>query len=394
MSPANEGGIETYQQHIKDIGLYDVSFLYPSEVNNHAVWCLDLKGQKVIEHKLAYRNTGSCYQDPLREKLFENLLEQFKINLVHFQHLLWYPLSLPLVAKSLKIPTIYTLHDFFLVCQKFTLVGLNNRFCDIFNESVSQCDFCLQATNNSPFGTQAIRRQAVSKTIDAFDAVISNTDYTKSAFTKIYPNISSEKLHVIEMLTPEHPSQANFNKKTSPPVGPLKVVVPGNFTLFKGAETVLRLIKGLAGTNIQFTILGNIQEETVKKTASHLDLKNVQFIGGYSPSDAVDLMKGQDVSLHLSIWPETYMIALSEAWQAGAVPIVSDLGAPSERVIDSVNGFIVPPHSLGKIKDILEMLSKDRSKLVQMQQHISAVKLVTPQEHLSRLRSLYAKHLN
>lgn len=43
------------------------------------------------------------------------------------------------------------------------------------------------------------------------------------------------------------------------------------------------------------------------------------------------------------------MIALSEAWSAGLIPIVTDLGAQSERVTDGVDGFKVPPHDPASI---------------------------------------------
>jgi len=38
------------------------------------------------------------------------------------------------------------------------------------------------------------------------------------------------------------------------------------------------------------------------------------------------------LALFLSVWPETFCYALSEALQAGLYPLAYDLGAPAERI--------------------------------------------------------------
>jgi hypothetical protein len=49
-----------------------------------------------------------------------------------------------------------------------------------------------------------------------------------------------------------------------------------------------------------------------------------------------------DVALFLSIWPETYCYALSDAYGAGLYPLALDFGAVAERIAASKVGTLLP----------------------------------------------------
>ena len=49
-----------------------------------------------------------------------------------------------------------------------------------------------------------------------------------------------------------------------------------------------------------------------------------------------------DIAFIPSIWPETWCLALSDAWAAGPRTAVFDMGAQSERVAATKNGWILP----------------------------------------------------
>ncbi len=107
------------------------------------------------------------------------------------------------------------------------------------------------------------------------------------------------------------------------------------------------------------------QSEIEKKHA------NVHFHGKYSLEDLERISPEIHVSLHLSIWPETYCISLSEMWDLGIVPVVSDLGALGERVKDHVNGYKIRPGNVTELIGVLnsihqhpEVLERLRSGLV------------------------------
>jgi glycosyltransferase involved in cell wall biosynthesis len=102
------------------------------------------------------------------------------------------------------------------------------------------------------------------------------------------------------------------------------------------------------------------------------------------------LLNDFDVSVHISIWPETYCLTLSEAFGAGIVPIVSDIGALGERVIDGVNGFKFELYSPGSLVDIIRYLIGNRGLIDKLKDQ-SCTDNVTEEKHKAWLLPIYQK---
>lgn len=384
------GGVEVYQEYLKDMQNWDVYFLFRIKQDGKRFWLLQHPDNTISSYSFPTTFPPLWLRDESVEQTFANILAEHKFTLIHFQHLLWHPLSLPIVAKNADIPSIYTLHDHFLVCSRFNLIGIDNTYCDIFNEPISQCDYCLEKHHNYPPGTQIKRRKFVERVLDSFSLLIANTPWTKDQFLKVYPHVSREKISVVEMLKPPHTTPVSpLSIENASPTSILRVAIPGNFNRLKGGDTIIRLMQGLEERDIHFTILGTVQEKSYLQVIEKLQLKNVSVLGGYDSKKIVSLLANFDISLHLSIWPETYMITISEAWAAGVVPIVSPLGAPGERVEHGKTGFVASPNSIGRIHDILINLSQNPTTLKSMKDNIDSIKIVGPQDHLQELSLVY-----
>jgi hypothetical protein len=115
----------------------------------------------------------------------------------------------------------------------------------------------------------------------------------------------------------------------------------------------------------------------------------VHVHGGYKPGDLPTEIYFCHVSLHLSVWPETYCLTLSEAWDCGLVPVVSDIGALGERVIDGVNGLKIPPDAEGALVQALRRLSETPGLLQELQQNIGAAPVSRIQSHAAGLHDIY-----
>ena len=119
---------------------------------------------------------------------------------------------------------------------------------------------------------------------------------------------------------------------------------------------------------------------------------NVHLHGAYEPGSAHQCLRTADVALFLSIWPETYLLTLSEAWCAGVVPIVTDIGAPGERVAHRVNGLKVPVNDPASVVDALRELVADRQELERLRAGVHPGLYRTTAEHVRRLSERY-EHL-
>ena len=92
------GGVEVYQEELKRMDGYLFSYLYPDDSSNYVVKRPD--GQEVKYPVIELSSPNFLYENH-REINFQRILVEHKIDLVHFQHLIGHPLSLPLIAKAM-----------------------------------------------------------------------------------------------------------------------------------------------------------------------------------------------------------------------------------------------------------------------------------------------------
>jgi hypothetical protein len=95
------------------------------------------------------------------------------------------------------------------------------------------------------------------------------------------------------------------------------------------------------------------------------------------------------VSLHVSIWPETYCLTLSEASTIGLVPVVTDIGALGERVTEEVNGLKIEVGSVDQLCASLRDLSTSPNILSKLQNPTIPVPCAQMTEHLNILHGIY-----
>lgn len=281
-------------------------------------------------------NHLNTFRSEQRELAFKNILLKYKIDLVHFQHLIGHPLSLPLITQQLGIPSALTVHDYFLACENYNLIDYSGRFCNATRSSLHQCDACLIKTVKKAPGYQAERRMFVNTILNSVDRLIFNTDGVKELFFSYF--IPGKLRGKSIVLPPPIASRTTLPGKTREITLPLKVACLGNFIYKKGSEVQMVLFELCRNLPVEFYILGSADPETVDRIKES-NFKNVHFSGRFTQDELSEKLSKMHLSMHFSIWPETYCLTLSEAWQNGLIPIVSNIGALSERVIHEKNGF-------------------------------------------------------
>lgn len=380
------GGVEVYQEVLTGLAPdYEPLFLFP--VLTGGEYELRLEGRSVSETFAAAPATHHTLTDPGIEGIFEEILFRHAVDLVHVHHLLHLPLSLPLIAKACGVPVVYHLHDHYLVSERFLLLDRNGRFEDVVGRSRDERDASLLDAEGHPPGSGARRDLFMTQVVSAIDAFVTSTPFTGAYLRGYYPEIPAEKVVEIEMLTPGEAVTSPAEQTRS---DWLTVAVVGNFAPHKGAETVLTLIRLTQDYPIRFKLFGHV-DQRYRGRLVDLPSERVVQVGAYDQTNIVALLAGCDVSLHLSTWPETFVISLGEAWLAGLVPIVTDLGALPERVSDDVDGFVVPPDAPGAVMQRLLALHLDRERLARMKAAVRTKRFITKEAHLAATAALYAR---
>lgn len=300
-------------------------------------------------------------QNPIVEKNFSEILRNFSIDIVHFQHLLGLPLSLIEVAKSEGAKVIISVHDYYSWCPNYKLLSpLGNSgssFC-FFEKDDVKCAKCLNLLGKKDINGEKVRqrREYVDKLFGISDAIVLFSKYVKDVLHALY-NSSWDKTMIIE-----HGVEARRDMSLVPQFNNgLNIAYLGAFTYEKGADIFIEIVRKIKSMNlpdkVNFTVIGEIGYPLPDDL---LKFRGLKVTGAYMPHEVGRLLKGKGINLVLllSRWPETYSYTLSESIVNGIPVIATDLGALRERIAKYSVGYLVPyenpvPRAVKIIEDFI-----------------------------------------
>lgn len=382
------GGIEVYLANIaKALSQKYGVYIYTPKMDSNGLASQVVDSHGKLAREIPYLTPYSNWQltDPEREQAFATILDELDIDLVHFHHLAGHPPSLITVANQKEVPTVFSAHDFFSICHVSNLINDEGRYCNPATLTMQQCDNCLSNTYGVLPGSQLKRRSAWRGLLASCNALIFNTQSSVDLITSIYPEIGK---HPNQYLAPVPiPPITRIEKQPLQP-SPLKVAVMGNFLHHKGADTILSAMKVLKNEAIEFHVFGNVDPVYLEKMSPLLE-ESVCLHGPYSTEKMPAALWDCQVSLHVSILPETYCLTLSEASTIGLVPVVTDIGALGERVTEEVNGLKIEVGSVEQLCNSLRDLSTSPNMLSKLQNPTIPVPCAQMTEHLNILHGIY-----
>jgi glycosyltransferase involved in cell wall biosynthesis len=284
------------------------------------------------------------FQNEIVEKSFIEILKDFSIDVVHFQHLLGLPLSLIEVAKRKGKKVIVSLHDYYFWCPSYKLLSpLNNNglsFC-FFEKDHATCARCLNRLGKKRINTDKVRyrREYIDELLSMSDSIIVFSEYVQDIFRSLY-NSSSFKTMIIEHGIDVDQGLFPFSQYSTS----LNIAYLGAFTYEKGADIFIEIVRKVKSMyfsdEVNFTVIGEIGYPL---PSDLLRLEGLTSIGAYRPHEVGKFLRGKGINLVLllSRWPETYSYTLSEAMAYGIPMITTDLGALRERLAKYSVGYLV-----------------------------------------------------
>lgn len=256
-----------------------------------------------------------------------------------------------LIGHSLDIletdlPTTVVCHDFFPYCA-----GIVLRFGDVCTACpTDRLAHCLRANSEAhPFGGMtdevawgAIRERYLrlltrpSLALVAPDAsVFAHLESLDSRFVPLRKTVIAHGFDDFERYPKPLASTAVAESLEG---RPLKVVVLGRLNPHKGLVLLERLFERTNPDHFQFYLCG--------PGAFGLALQRfpcvAEVVADYEHAQLADLLLrlAPDCGLLASVWPETFSYTLSELSTLGIPPVVTELGALGNRVVDGVSGFV------------------------------------------------------
>jgi len=309
-------------------------------------------------------NPFEIYQ-PKLEKYLDDLLSMFHV--VHFTHTARLATAL-WSCKKLNIPTILTLTDHWLLCDRH-LVTVDNQLCN----GPQAGEKCMTVCN---YDQKVVSRYNEAKFFfDNVDRVFAGTNFVRRTFwengwTKKIElnNFAIDYVHIKEI------KQSNEE---------LVFAFIGSFTWNKGLHVLLDAFKKVNSKNIKLKIyggtgFGNIYAKDTINSLGEINSngivendKRIEFCGIFDYNELPKIMKDISVIVIPSVYKEIYPLVMQISLAYKKPVIASDIGGIPEVVHDKIGGFLFPPKDEIKLSKIIQMIADDPKIITSLMQNIT-----------------------
>ncbi len=439
--PVNRAGVEIYTslvaRELKTRGMEVWIFTTEKELSleDGTLVEKEVNGIKVVQmtRNRFFREFRDTYLFRPAEDAFHGILEDFRPHLVHFQHLLYLSVTLPAIARKKGIPTLMTLHDFWLQCflmgQRLTPWG---EIC--FYPDEKACAGCLSGTRLEgggflkrfgssllvllrrysgidlwPFARNlALKFKSLKKTGTGNDsgAPLKVPMENEELFGKRRRAVEENVFRPMDLfLSPSRFLLEEFTRWGLPrdkivhlPLGiedmevektkggdKIRFGYTGTLAPHKGVHVLLEAFDGL-GKRAELHIHGKAYNASYGKKVRELCARSgAVWEGPYEPGDLGRILGNIDCLVVPSLWFENYPLTIVQAMKAGVFVIASDLGGMAELVKEGT-GFRFKPGDAGDLRAAMERIIEDPSLL---EAGKGGPDLPSLPEHVEELLSIY-----
>lgn len=313
----------------------------------------------IFEHRVLQRAlVMSLHRSDEYDKIVSQILTLYAFQLVHIRHIAWHSLRLPAICQQLRIPSVFSFHDFYTVCPTVKLLDEENRFCaGRCTPSEGECKAELWPSNQIPPLKHRFIHEWQAKMNAALsfcDAFVTTSPGAAALLKDIFTVVAERGIETI-------PHGRSFDDMASlaasPDVDePLRILMPGNINPAKGSELCEAVIALPGRREVEFHVLGDAGTlQSRPGLVLHGRYKREEF------SQKVSKLKPH-VGTVLSIWPETYCHTLTEMWAAGIPVVAVDFGAVGERIREHGGGWLVSPDAgPEQLAELLKSIRRGRA---------------------------------
>ncbi len=361
-------------------------------------------------------------------KAFGAYLDRFQPDVVHFHHITCLSTSCVHEAKARRIPVVYTLHDFWLLCPRGQLMRRDLTLCTKHTEA--DCVRCLayqlpieggherihelwekadglrrfklpqnvhRWMASRPFGRERAavdeiraRTSHVLEMCGLVDRFISPSQFVADEYVRF--GIPAEKLVVADNGFDLSLWEAVPRKRPADSAK-LRVAYLGTWIPTKGVHVLIEAFRDLDPARAVLDIHGYASpydgfedyEDHLRELAA--GAPHIRFGGRYDPESVPELLAAADVMVVPSIWYENSPLTIHEAFLAGVPVVAAGHGGMKEYVEHGVSGLNFKPGNAASLRRALIRLIEDRDLLARFRSKIPAVKDI--RENAEEIERIY-----
>ena len=290
-------------------------------------------------------------------KNLKTLLEEHQIDIAHINNIHHYltPTSILPLLKRNKIPILWTVHDYSILCPNTTFTS-KDKICEkCKGGAYFQCVINNCKKNSWRASTIAAVESYTNSLMNPYKHVdyyicpsrfIANKfiefGFERSRIRQVYNLFDTSSVSAAAIPTP---SKQN-------------IVYVGNVTKVKGVHTLVKAVKGI---DVQLNIIGSgdAMEELIEYTRVN-NYTNVTFLGRRNKADVFKFLSEATFVVVPSEWYENLPYSVVEALLLAKPVLASKIGGIPELIKDGETGFL---YEAGNVLDlqgrIIELLQMD-----------------------------------
>src|SRR5262245_25491198 len=370
------------------------------------------------------RSFEESYRNPVIRDLGASLLDEIGPDVVHIQHLTG--LSTDLVAECARrrIPTLLTLHDYWLLCHRGQLLDRDGRQCS----GPDGCTRCLDISAGA--SERLFRGAAVVRSLDArlprFAARWLQRLARRGAELAADPSAASRAMQqridhmrqitsmVTCFLAPSHTLRDRFlrfgideERLLYHPQGidlklfrdlgrepgeRLRLGFLGSLMVSKAPHLLLEAFGGLPPGSASLSLFGACVayhgDDSYRHTlAPLLAQPGVRHVGPIPHARVPEALAQIDVLVVPSLWIENAPFVIREAFAARVPVVAARLGGMEEMVTHETSGLLFAPGDAADLCRTLQRFVDEPDLLERLRAGIPAV--LSIEEDAARTRELY-----
>jgi GT2 family glycosyltransferase/glycosyltransferase involved in cell wall biosynthesis len=407
-SPGAQGGTEVYAhahaRALRDSG-DEVLVLAREQDRNRAEYDCRTEtrdGLRIVRVNNTFRNTRAfeeTYRNETIGVIAGRVVDDFKPDVAHIHHLTGLSTTIVRSLAERRVPIVFTLHDYWLLCHRGQLLDVDYRQCD--GPGTEGCHACLPAAGGAGHvgfaGAVAVRAlerrlpevqaRQLRRVAEGFAGMISSPDEAKDQERRRIAHMREVCAEITHFLAPSRYVRDRFVECGVPPeritvaangvdqrpfrgvprpstdrlkADELRVGFFGSLMVSKAPHVLLEALARLPPGSVSVDLFGaysayHRDDSYRPRLEPLLHGDGVRIHGAIAHEQVAEALAAIDVVVVPSIWPETFSLVIKEAFLAGIPVVASRIGAIPEMVDDGQNGLLF---RAGDIEDLSRTLTR------------------------------------
>lgn len=311
------------------------------------------------------------YEVPQLDAALRRFLQQCeargeRFDIAHVHHLTGMSTGLLAVLREADIPTVMTLHDYWLACPRGQMFHHREEVCEQLLPE--RCGECLQQTfafwlrGKDCTATAATIHDRARRVLALATQLVVPSARAMAPFLQL--GVAKDRIAVVENGVDTEALHGLPAPAMGP--GPLRLGYLGTLLPSKGLQVLVQALQQQPAGSVELHVHGNAapyhgDDGYLTRTFAGLRASDqVHYHGPYQTGDLPHILAGLDVVCAPALWHEAFGLTVREGLAAGRPVLVSRIGGLQDAVADGQQGLVLPPGDVAAWATAIGTLARDR----------------------------------